>query len=358
MNITILIYIGIGVCAFALAQYLINIASVRYKAEYEERKKKAEAKRLEQLKWKYAKVTPDNFLLNSIINHHEIIMSGEPGKGKTIMMNLIAHFIVIKSEQEFNQLKRYYRIMRPDYYRERLWLIKQRLLPIYSELELKDHNGAHNQDFWPYFLLQRKAIYKAVFCKDEFGEDFGKDFFFQQQGVKDVVDEITKLFRKIRHYLNGWIVGTEQDKDNIFIGFRRIGYAKVTALGTVVQLSPIGKFKRSLLNLCNLILPGFMTINYSRAYRFVFKRDKVLTFFKSLLPSYFFLPKEYYTRKKEIDDKVKYKHQRFTVRSQFDTGEYFIRFTHQDIYIYDTRAYKDEYSAMFDKHGNRKEVMG
>lgn len=336
---------------------IVNILTAHYKTNLAERQKKKELKKQEKLKWKHAKVTLNNFLLNSITQHHEIILSGEPGTGKSIMMNLITKFIVSKTEDEFYRLRRYYRIMQPEYFKERLWLMRQQLLPVYSELAFRDYKTkARNQEFWQYFLMHKKAIYKGVFCKDEFGEDFGKDFFFQKGEVLPAVQEIEKLFRKIRHYMNGWIIGTEQDKDNIYIGFRRIGYAKVTTLRTLVQLSPFGKIKRKILNFFNLIMPAFLTINYKRTYAKIFKRDIVFTFFKSLLPSYILLPKEYYTQKKAIDSKVKLKHQRFTTRFQYENAEYFMRYTLKDIYDYDTRAYKDEYASMFDKHGNRKGV--
>lgn len=336
---------------------IVNILTAHYKASLTERQKKKELKKQEQLKWKYARVTSDNPLLNSIVAHKEIILGGEPGAGKTAMMNVFTKFIVDKTEEEFYRLKRYYRIMQPEYFKERLWLIRQRLLPVYSELAFRDYKTkAHNQEFWQYFLMQKKAIYKGVFCKDEFGEDFGKDFFFQKGEILPAVQEIEKLFRKIRHYMNGWIIGTEQDKDNIYIGFRRIGYAKITVLRTLVQLSPFGKIKRKILNFFNLIMPGFLTINYKRAYAKIFKRDIVFTFFKSLLPSYILLPKEYYSQKKAISAKIKLKHQRFTTRFQYENAEYFMRYTLKDMYEYDTRAYKDEYNSMFDKHGNRKGV--
>ena len=73
-----------------------------------------------------------------------------------------------------------------------------------------------------------------------------------------------------------------------------------------------------------------------------------------LSPSYFLLPKEYYTRKQLISNGIKEKYQQYQTRFQFDNAEYYIRYTNEDIYAYITRAFQFEYDRLFTNNGERK----
>ena len=47
---------------------------------------------------------------------------------------------------------------------------------------------------------------------------------------------------------------------------------------------------------------------------------------------------------------------RFQTLLEYDGQQYYLRYTNDDIFAYDTRAYKHEYDDKFDKDGNRKAV--
>ena len=336
---------------------LINIFVFYWKQGYEERKKKRLERKKERLKWRYAKVKLDNPLLNQIISNRFIICKGGLGKGKSITMNLIAHFLVKSRERQNKKNVRYNKIMNYEYFVQEKTFKKNNILPIYSNLDFVEKKK-HKQDLLPYLCLQKRACYKAVFCIDEVSSMFPKDMYYATAGQSNpLLDEMKELFKKNRHYTNGWILGTEQDGDDIFIGFRKNGYALINCLGTAVKISTFGKILRKILNFFNLILPAFLTANYARLLREnLFLKDKCLMLLKMLLPSYYLLPKEYYTRKQEINNFIKLKFQKYATKFQFENNEYYIRYTNKDIYRYDTRAYKNEYAQLFDKNGERKKI--
>lgn len=357
MDKQIIIYISIGVAIYLILSSILKIFGYLLKESHEERKKKREAKRLEKLKWKYAKVKLDNPLLNSIIKTRFIIFEGQFGKGKTILMNLVTHFIVKKQEKENKKNKRYNKVMRPEYYADLQELKKNKLLPVYSNLEFTE-KGKHKQELLPFFCLHKKAVHKAIFTIDEFSSLFPKEMYYETQGSDNpLFNEIKEMVKKIRHYLDGHILGTEQGGEDIWIGMRKNGYLKINCLDTIVKLSKFGKFSRKVLNTLNFILPAFLTTNLVRqCSQKLFLRDRIVVILKSFLPSYFLLPNEFYKNKQKINNFIKSNFQRFATRFQFENGEYYIRFTNKDIYKYDTRAYASEYTSLFNKRGERKQI--
>ena len=344
----------IGYCIGLLIAYILGF---HYLQNYEVRKKKKEAKKLEKQKWKYARVTSDNPLLNSIVNNgHFIVIAAVPGAGKTIMANLLTKFVLDKREEDLHRKRRYYKYTSPKTLEEEQVLIEENKLATYSNLDIKGNGNRTNKELMPYLLMQRKAVQKCVFLVDEIGNYMGKDLLYAGVRGNPLVENLEKIFRFIRQYLNGYIIATEQDGENIYIGIRRIGYTSLFCSSTVIQLSKFGKRILKLKNFLNFILPGFMTINYKRVFNnILFKADKVKTIFKLLLPTYFMLPKEYYARRKNIYAKVCKKYQRFITKFTFNNAEYYIRDTNADIYEYNTRAHLNEYNNSFNKDGTAKE---
>lgn len=356
---TIVQYILIGVLAYYLLHWTTKIISFYWTAGYDARKKKREERKKEKLKWKYAKVTLDNPLLKQIATNRFIICMGSLGKGKSITMNLITHYLVALREHENTKNKRYNKIMKKEYYEQEQQLKESKLLPVYSNLDFKDkESGFVKQELMPYITLNKKAVQKCVFAIDEVSSLFGKDIYYDTELRNSaVVGDMEELFKKGRHYLDCHFIGTEQDGADIYIGFRKNGYALITCLGTIVRISKKGKVIRKIKNVFNQIMPAICTVNITRVLRQqLFKADKIKTIFKMLLPSYFLLAKEYYTRKQEINNKIKEKYQTYQTRLQYDTGEYYIRYTNEDIYAYNTRAFKHEYDNIFTNSGERKRV--
>ena len=356
---TVFRYILIGVGVYAVATLAIKVFAFYWKANYEDRKKRREAEKNEKLKWKYCRVTLDNPLLNEIINNsHFSVFSGVPGAGKTLFMILLAKFCADKRYFLIQKNKREYYYMRPDILDQEQKLDNAKLLPVYSDLKIKDELAYKNDELGAYLFQFKKAIQYPVFLIDEIGDVFGKQLIYDQES-KGAQEVLSSVFRYIRHDLQGHVFATEQDGQNIFLGIRRIGYSTIHCLKTIKKLTPIGQFKLKLFNFLNRWLPGIFTANLTRVMLYKFDRkDKIKAFFKLLfLPTYWAEPVEFYTRKKEIFNKIKHKYYRFNILFQYNNGEYYITFTFADIYQYDTREHKKKYDAMFDKDGNRKKII-
>ena len=348
-----LCYIIIAIIFYFLLLWATKILSFHYKQNYEKRKKKKEAKKLEKQKWKYARVTSENPLLNSIVKSgHFIVIDGVPGAGKTIMANLLTKFVLEKRKDDIHKKRRFYKYTNPKVLKEEETLIEDGKLATYSNLDIKDKEKRTNKELMPYLLMQRKAVI------DEIGQYMGKDLYYESGKGNPLVMNLENIFRFIRHYLEGYIIATEQDGENIYIGIRRIGYTSISIPEkTKVFLSKAGKKVLKLKNILNFILPGFLTINYKRVFRnILFKLDSLKTILKLLLPTYFMLPKEYYAKRKEIFEKTNKKYLRFVTKFTFNNAEYYIRYTNADIYEYNTRAHKDEYDKAFNKDGTAKEM--
>lgn len=352
----ILWYIIIGLGAYFLLSWLTKIFAFYWRAGYEDRKKKRQARKEERRKWKYCKVTLDNPLLNQMRDDRTIIFMGEKGKGKSLLMSLVAHFLWAKNKEKDKKKKRYNRFMKPEYVAEIERLNNAKLLPIYSNLDFSDaETGYQNQELKPYFEMKKKAVEGAIFCIDEVSSTYGKDLYnSEDEYSKEEKKDIKENSKKNRHYTNGWILGTEQDGQDIYVGIRENGYALVHCLQTNKKLLKRGKCFRKIQNICNLILPGLFTCNLQKLFQEqLFVSGKIKLFCKLLLPSYFLLPVSYYTKRKAIYDKINRKYLRFETRFTYGTGEYWMRFSHQDIFAYNTRAFKKVYDKMFDKNGDR-----
>ncbi len=356
----ILQYILLGICVYFMLLWLTKIIGYRAKQvvqiRYEQRQLRKAERKKERAKWRYARVKLDNPLLNQMMKDRTIVFMGHKGKGKSLMMNLVAHFLWKKRLKQNKKNKRYNKYKNPGYLIEEAQLKQDKLLPIYSNLKFVDtKKQLKTQELIPYFEMQLKAVEGAIFCIDEISSLYGKDIRNDEDVDENTKKSIKENSKKNRHYTDGWILATEQDGEDIYKGIRENGYALVNCLETVVSMRPWGKFVRKLKNAWNLLAPGFLTTNFFRLYKDeLFVSDKLKLSLKLLLPSYITLPVEYYSKKQAINNKIKRKYQRYTVRFTYGTGEYWIRFSNRDIFEYDTRAYKQEYKDMFDEEGKRR----
>ena len=353
----ILIYILIGLVGYFLVGFLIKIFTIIAKNYFDNYQKVKDQKRKEKLKWRYCHVDLDNYLLNRMMQDRTIVFMGAKGCGKSLFMNLFAHFLVEKRIEQDKKNKRYNKYKNQERLEENKFLEENNLLPVYSNLEFADYEtGAKSQELEPYFEMHIKAVQGAIFCIDEVSSTYGKDNGDNEPLDDDTKKAVKENSKKNRHFTNGWILGTEQDGDDIWKGIRENGYALVHCLQTIVHISKFGKFLRSTANFLNIILPAIFTVNLKEVFRKqLFLNGKVKTFFKLLLPSYFTLPYEFYTQKERINEFIKYKFQRFSIRFTYDSSEFYITFTHDDIFEYDTRIYKKDYDAMFDENRMRIE---
>ena len=353
----ILTYIIIALTGFLLVQICSRLFAFWWKTGYDARKEKRARKRDEKRKWKYCEVSPDNPILNQIADNRTIIFMGDKGKGKSKMMNLLAHFLYEKRKENIKKHKRAYKYTNPALLEDEQMLKDKNLLPIYANTSLVDsETGAREQELRPYFEMQKKAVEQAIFCIDEVSSTYGKDVYSNNEDyTKEQKKNIKENTKKNRHYTNGWILGTEQDGQDIFLGIRENGYVIVHCLQTVVTLLPFGKFVRALRNTLLAILPALLTTNLIPEYRKCLHfKQKMILFLKSLLPAYFSLPTQYYFTRYGINEAVQFRYQRFATRFSYSNLEWWIRYSHADIFADNTREYKAEYENLFDKNGVRK----
>jgi len=352
----ILLYILIGLGGFFAVQLLAKLFVFYWQKGYESRKKKREDSKAEKLKWKYSKIELDNPVLCKMMNDRTIVFMGAKGKGKSLTMSAVAHFLWLKRLERNKKQRRYLRYIQPEYVEQQKKLDDKLLLPVYSNMDLVDReSGAKSQELEPYFELRKKAVEGAIFCIDEISSTYGKDMYNNDEYSKAEKKDIKENSKKNRHFTNGWILGTEQDGADIFIGIRENGYAIVHCLETVRRTSKVGKFLRWICNFFNFILPAYLTTNSKiLAQECLFKKQKVALFARLLLPSYISAPRAYYLQKQRINEAIKWHFEKFNVRFDYGGYQYWMTITHDDLFEYNTRNNKKDYDAMFDKDGKRK----
>lgn len=347
-------YIITAIVSYIVAQIMLNHIKFKQNLRMEQHEKKKQ----NRAKGKYSRINLQNPLLNQITQSRFIIIKGGWGKGKSLLMNVIAKYLYDKNQYLNNKNMRYYKYMNAEYLEEVNHLNNQNLLPIYSNLELIDSKtNAISQDIMPYIRLQKKAVSKAIFCIDEVASLFPKTMYYENttDSNNELVEQ-KELFKKFRHYTNGWILGTEQDGQDIYIGFRKNGYALITALGTTVKLSYWGKIKRVVLDLLNFVLPAILTINLRKERnKVLFDKDLYKFYLKLFVPAYFTFPKNFYNNKQAINNYIKQKHQKYILKFEFNNNNYYFKFNNKSKFDYNTRFYKGEYDDKFDKNGNRKQ---
>ena len=337
-------------------QMLAKLFVFYWQKGYDNRKKRREERRAEKLKWKYSKIDLDNPVLCKMMNDRTIVFMGAKGKGKSLTMSAVAHFLWLKRLEYNKKNRRYIKFMKDEYLEQQNWLDEVNLLPVYSNMALLDKDtGAKSQELKPYFEMQLKAVEGAIFCIDEISSTYGKDMYNSDEYSKEEKKDIKENSKKNRHFTNGWILGTEQDGADIYIGIRENGYAIVHCQETVRKLTAKGKILRRIGNFFNIVLPAFMTTNARvLAQECLLPRQKIGLFFRLLLPSYIGLPKSFYERKQKINDKIKYRYEKFNVRFDYDGVQYWMTITHDDLFVYNTRNNKKDYDDLFDENGNRK----
>lgn len=353
----IVVYILLGLAGFFAVQLLAKLFVFYWQKGYETRKKKRDERKAEKLKWKYCKVELDNPVLCKMMNDRTIVFMGEKGKGKSLTMSAVAHFLWLKRLENNRKNRRYNKYVKPDYVTQQKVLDEKSLLPVYSNMDLVDSDsGAKSQDLKPYFEMRKKAVEGAIFCIDEISSTYGKDLYNDSDEYsKSEKKDIKENSKKNRHFTNGWILGTEQDGQDIYIGIRENGYAIVHCRETIRHIGAAGKFWRGLGYVLNAVLPAFFTTNSKiLASECLFRKDKIAFAFKLFVPSYFSFPRAYYLQKQKISEVIKLRFEKFNVRFDYGGFEYWMTFSHKDLFAYNTRNNKKDYDNLFDANGERK----
>lgn len=330
-----------------------------------ERKKQEREQRQELARQnEHRYIHANNWLLNMIIKTRIIIFKGLAGKGKTLLMQVFTKFLVDKFEYADRKNRRYNKLMNPNYIEQREKLKKEGYLPVYSNMEGVEDPETHlkAQTNAQAVLKQKiKVNSPAVVQLDEIGSEFGKQLIYSIMAEKDKTaklenTEFKEFGRKLRHY-GAWLLGTEQDGDDIVKDIRQFGFTTIEALDTKVELSKKGKFVQGFKLFFQKWTIGYLVSKIK--FRFsecLFFGDYVKTSLKLLLPGFWANEKQYYLNRNHIYEAIKNKYTVYKTLFLLEGKLYWLYFTNAQKLCYDTLAYKPEYDKKFDKNGIRKEL--
>ena len=333
----------------------------RYEYHLEESQAKKKQKELEREKWKYARLSLDNPLLVDISRIYMIMFSGPQGAGKSLLMNAVGHWLYrLKVEKDKNQ-HRFNKFMRPKYVQELRVLDEAGILPVYTNNNkitlTKEGKQLVSQDALQVLKRYKKGVEGSVHLLDEWGAEAGKKLYNQKHDEKSEKEQeiIAESMRYIRQDTQSHILMTEQDKDNVFIEYRRFGFAQIIAKKTYTKISVWGQIKKKAITFFRNILPAFLTVDIVNEYKItMLNKDRFLLPFRLLFPSSWLLPTTYYTQQLATANEIDIRHRKYSVLFEYNGREYYVRFCNEDLFVYDTRGHKAQYEAEFDKSGNRK----
>ena len=330
---------------------------IRIKEKLEAKKKKKEDAKEAKIKQKIKHVGLDNYFLNLLTKNRTIIFKGFLGAGKTMAMNLVSHWLYSKILYNDRKNKRFNEIMNPGRLEVVAELNKKNVLPVYSNNPFKDRDsGKVSQDVMPILYQDIKSCEGSIKCLDEMAKNLPKSLY--QENLKNPdpkLKELKDYGEHHRQYDNGWLLGTDQSGQDIWIGLRNSGYALVDVKNTDVTIAKKGKKIIRKANIKNTLGLGWFT---GRPFEYIdsqlFLIDKIKAAFKLLLPTYYSNAVRYYKNRIETYEKVKAQYQRYEIDLVYQGRNYTLEFGNESIFVYDTRAYQVDYDTKFDKNGIRK----
>lgn len=332
----------------------------KHKQVIEVRKKKIEMKQAE----KGSAVGPNNKYMNEIISKARIVLfNGTQGSGKTITMNGFTKWMYDKQQLQLRKQKRMLHFLNPEILFMHQKIVDQELLSIHSNIPFL-LDKLKTQDNVVQVLSQlEKAVQRAILVFDELGDLFPKTKWNELNSRNANPEEVERMkaivefARYIRHYIDGYLFATEQDKENFYIGIRRFGYASVTCEKT---WHPFGKFGRALrfvFNFINTWLPGWLVGRPLLAMRAELSVPrKIIRAITLILPNWF-NGLIYYTSKTKYNTKIKKRFTSHKVLTEFEGKKQFLVFKHNQIFDYDTRNRAGDYQERFEKNGTRKKYI-
>ncbi len=329
----------------------------------EKKRLKKEKKQLEKKQKKYRVYKSNNALFSRIIKKHRtIIFKGPPGAGKTSLMELFTRFILDMFERNEKRNYRYNRLMKPNFIKQREYLKENKLLPVYTNMEGVEHpitgfKAMTNLD--EVFKQRKKANTPCVLQIDEFNDSYGKELRHDMDAEKDVEKKrdykgIKRSATKPRHY-GFYILGTDQQGDDIIYIFRNIPHCDIEAKETKLELLRAGKRKQRRLILLQKLLPGWFVSERQKMYaQCLFGWQKFKLFFKLLLPGFLCNEKQFYINRDRIYSHINKKYTIMKTLWMYEGDHYWTYYKPTQSLKYDHLEYKSEYDDMFDADGNRK----
>lgn len=327
-----------------------------WEQKQKEKEKQIQLSREESKRYEDAYVTLQSSYLQNITNKSRIIMfGGEPGNGKSLSMDMMAKWLYDRQQWIDRKNKRYNTYMRPDYLKQKQRLIDEGLLTVYDNLGMT-LGDLKTQPVLPVLEMLTQAIQGAVLALDEAGHYYPKEKYFELLKTKDMAlkrkyDKLIEFVRFIRHYIKGWLLMTEQDEENLFIGMRRTGYARIKQIACSVYITAAGKRVSKLKHFKNRWLPAWLvgkpleSLKGKRTFA-----AKAFNLFKLLLPNWFnaFI---YYEKARMIDEDVEKKYTEYKVLWEYEGRQRYQIFNNNQIFKYNTRSRQKDYTVKFNNQG-------
>lgn len=362
VSISIIIAIvGGGIVFFCIA-YILSLKYVhRWKKNYDKKQEQKEREAEEKRRWENCRVTPDNPFLCEITKKRLIMIDGAAGNGKTTAMDMLLHWLNTKRLISLQNNARYYSYMHTEFLEKVKERLDNNLIPfVASNFDIVDKDGLRNDDIMPYLVQDYRAIEGMVLGLDETASELGKNLYHEGQKdekLKEMLAKIKKFGEYIRHYINGYLIVSDQAGSDLYVGLRQMSFAEVHALQTVVRVLPRGKFLRKIKQNTLKYLPAFWTSLRTCVTMQLTRKQRVLTVLKSLfVPLYWLLPREYYKRAIKINKDIKEKYTEFRMLLSYNGWYQWLIFGNESLFKFESRYKKKEYEEQFDKNGKRKDI--
>jgi hypothetical protein len=315
--------------------------------------------RQEEKKYDNSIVCVENKFLNYLKEHSRIfVFSGEPGNGKTESMKMFSKWLLDVKEHYDIKNRTYNKFMRPEYIREKQKLIDEELLNVYDNMGVILDGLKSQPDVMDVLRQYRKAAEDAVLMLDEAGHDLPKEVYFQiiKLKNKDLAEEFAKIvefIRFIRHYINGYLLMSEQDEDHIYIGVRRTGYKKITCLGMSHYLSKKGLRVKARKKFFNAFTPAFLHHPIRAQFQLLGIKRRIIQALISIIiiiPN-FFNKRIYFEGRDAINIKCKERYELHKALWLVDSNEHYLIWNNQQTFRSESRLRRGEYQKHFTAGG-------
>ena len=363
MNIAIIIALVCGGILCFCCMYILSLKYVhRWKKNYDKKQEEKERKAEEEKRWQNCRLTPDNPFLLNLTKIHLIMIEGAAGAGKTTAMDMVLYWLNMRRLIDLQTKSRFYSYMNEKY----LDFVQRRLnnnfIPfVASNFDIEDKDGLRNDEVMQYITKDKQAIEGMALALDETASELGKNLYHVAQKddkLKLMLNKIKNFGEYIRHYINGYLIVSDQAGSDLYVGLRQLGFAKVTAHETIVRILPRGKFIRRVKQNFLKYTPAIFTSLKTCLLMQLTKKQRILTVLKSLfVPLYWLLPREYYRRAIAINKAVKEKYTEYRLLLSYNGWYQWFVFGNESLFKFNSRYKREEYLSSFDENGNKKEII-
>jgi hypothetical protein len=342
------------IALWIILKILLFMHKQRVKITLKETEKfnKKQAKKKEK-KENYIKKISLKKLTNRVTSTLIVVIWGIAGSGKSITTMAIAKQRLVNYYKYAKKKIEEWSYTNPQKVQEYLQLKQNGEIPIVSNHEV-EYKGSKSLDLDTVLLRQRKAPYLATHIGEEFGEIFGKARYHNRTPEERVQDALRAIsIRYGRHEHSGVYLFNEQDKNNIATEFARYGYTAVFCFKKpIFKTFFIWKILKEISLAINLILPGYLYgANFDSYNQELFQKERILWWFKSLLPACISRKDLYFKRKNKIKAIFKFLFERITIFPEHEGQKFKTKYNHWNMFAFVSTYHQKDYLKLFDENG-------